>query len=359
MWRFLLVAVCFGALSAETFPELSKQAASARESNHVDQAIRLYRECVRLKPAWAEGWWYLGTMLYDQGTFTGARDALTKFVKLEPKAAPGWALLGLSDYEKKNYADSLRELESGLALGLKGDPAMSKVTRYHSALLLTYFGQFEPALLRFTQLAVQGGDDPDMITAVGLAALRMPMLPSELPAEDRDLVQDAGRAVYDSMARRSAEAKREFEALVAKYPRTPQVHNVYAVFLLSSDPDQAIREWRRELEISPKHIPARLQLAFEYLKRGEADQAAPLAREAAELEPDSFVAHNALGRVLIETGDIRRGVAELEKARDLEPASAETRVALASAYAKAGRSQDAARERAEFSRLRKQQEAAQ
>jgi predicted Zn-dependent protease len=46
----------------------------------------------------------------------------------------------------------------------------------------------------------------------------------------------------------------------------------------------------------------------------------------------------------------------LEKARDLAPESPETRVALASAYAKVGRPQDAARERAEFQRLKNLQE---
>ena len=61
----------------------------------VDQAIKLYRECVRLRPSWAEGWWYLGTLLYDKDSFADARATLTHFVKIEPNGAPAWALLGL------------------------------------------------------------------------------------------------------------------------------------------------------------------------------------------------------------------------------------------------------------------------
>ena len=344
---------CWLGIAAETFPELSKQAASARERNQIDQAIKLYRECVRLRPSWAEGWWYLGTLLYDKDAFADAGQALARFVKIDANAAPGYALLGLSEYETKKYSDALPHLEKALSLGLKGDPQVSKVTRFHAGLLLTYFGQFESALQRYAQLAVQSGGDPDMTVAVGLAAMRMPLLPRDLPASQQEIVIAAGTAVQDSLSRRPADAQRAFESLVAKYPNTPQVHNIYGAFLLASDPDAAIREWRLELEISPKHVPARLQLAFEYVKRGEPASGLAYAREAVELAPDLFVAHNALGQALVGSGKLSEGIAELEKARDLAPDSPETRVVLASAYAKAGRDQDAKRERTEFLRLRK------
>jgi hypothetical protein len=46
------------------------------------------------------------------------------------------------------------------------------------------------------------------------------------------------------------------------------------------------------------------------------------------------------------------GIRELEAARDLAPADAATRWALATAYARAGRNADAARERAENKKLK-------
>ena len=184
----------------------------------------------------------------------------------------------------------------------------------------------------------------------------MPMLPPELPAGKRELVFQVGRAVYDTGARRVAEARRGWEELIEKFPAEPNIHYLYGGFLLLSDADAAIREWKRELEISPKHVPARLQLAYEYLKRQDAAQALPYAEQAVQLEPASFIARNALGRVLVESGDVRRGIAELEMAVKLAPQSPENRVALASAYSKAGRKEDAARERAEFLRLKKEQQ---
>ena len=97
-------------------------------------------------------------------------------------------------------------------------------------------------------------------------------------------------------------------------------------------------------------MPARLQIAFEYLKRGEAAQALPVASEAAKLAPDHFAARLALGQVL-EMNDLPRALPELEKSAALAPGSPQAQFLLARAYTRAGRTADAERARAEFTRL--------
>lgn len=350
-----LILALLLAAAPSTFPEVAKQAAAAREANRVNDAIRLYREAVRVKPSWAEGWWYLGTLSYDSNRFPAAKEALLWFVKLQPGAAPGWAMLGLSEFEIKDYKDSLAHLQRGLTLGLpEGDVA--NVARYHAALLLTYFGQFELALRTLNELAVQGVDNADTILAMGLASLRVPALPNELSSGKRALVEDVGRVMFDVGARRAADAQAGFEKLAAKYPEEPEIHYLYGNFLVSSDPDKAIQEWSRELQISPKHVPARLQIALEYIKRGDEKKALPFATQAVKLDPVSFAAHYALGRALVAAGELPQGTDELEKARELAPDSPDTRMALASAYSDAGRKADAERERAEFLKLQRQRD---
>lgn len=352
-----LAVILLLAVSSQ-FADLSRQAAAARESNQVDKAVQLYRECVRVQPAWAEGWWYLATLLYDRNDFGAAEEAFAHSVKIDPKSAPGWAMLGLCEFQTRQFERALQHLQKGLTLGLGGNPQIESVSRYHTALLLTHFGEFEPALQVLMQLAAEGSDDPNTIAACGTAALRMPLLPAELAskltADKREIVVQVGHAVYDTGAHRAAQAKREFDDLALKYPLTPEIHYLYGGFLLLGDSDAGIRELKRELEISPRHVAARMQLAYEYLKQGEAAAGLPYAEQAVELDPDSFVARNALGRLLVETGDLKRGIGELERARELAPQSPENRVALASAYAKAGRKEDASRERAEFLRLKKE-----
>jgi predicted Zn-dependent protease len=152
-------------------------------------------------------------------------------------------------------------------------------------------------------------------------------------------------------ARHAAIARATLDELVLRYPDTPHVHYARGVFFLVEDTDRALEDFRRELAISPSHVPARLQIAFEHLKRGEAAQALPIARDAAQLAPDHFAARLALGQVLLEMGDVERAIPELERAASLAPGSPQTQFMLARAYARSGRTAEAERARAEFTRL--------
>jgi Flp pilus assembly protein TadD len=128
---------------------------------------------------------------------------------------------------------------------------------------------------------------------------------------------------------------------------------VYGSLLIGGDANRAIAEFQREIELQPKHLPSRVVLALEYLKRGEAEPARKYASEAVEIAPDNFAARVAYGRALVELEELEKGIAELELAVKLEPTSPQVRISLAAAYQKAGRAGEAARERAEFLRLKK------
>src|SRR5688572_16277707 len=51
---------------ASGFTTLSARADAAREAGRLDEAVALYRKALALRPAWKEGWWSLGTILYEQ-----------------------------------------------------------------------------------------------------------------------------------------------------------------------------------------------------------------------------------------------------------------------------------------------------
>ena len=93
--------------------------------------------------------------------------------------------------------------------------------------------------------------------------------------------------------------------------------------------------------------------AVEAAQAGRYDEAKPYAEQAAQLAPNLFAAHHALGRIQFQTGDVDKAIDSLETARRLAPDSPEVRFSLARAYAKAGRAEEAARERAEFVKLDK------
>src|SRR3954454_1028092 len=118
MIAFAFLLLFAPAVDTPEFAALGKQAAAAREAHKLDQAIQLYRRALRLKPAWAEGWWYLGTIQYDKNSYAAARESLGHLVKLEPKAGAGWVMLGLAEFETKAYVEALPHIERGLSLGV-------------------------------------------------------------------------------------------------------------------------------------------------------------------------------------------------------------------------------------------------
>jgi tetratricopeptide (TPR) repeat protein len=335
------------------FADLAQRAAEARDKDQLDEALNLYIEALHLKQDWAEGWWYLGTILYDRDRYAEARDALENLVRLQPRNASASALLGLCQYQTREYDRSLVNLQKARILGLGSNQELITVTRYHAAILMTRFEQFEVAFEILREFTRDQNEDQKIIEAFGINALRMPFLPIEVPPDKREPVLLAGRAAYDWSARRPEDARKGFQSLIARYPQTPNVHYIYGAFLLTDNPDAALDEFRKELEISPAHVPAMLQIAFEYIKRGDYAAARPFAENSVKLKPDLFPARNAYGRVLLETGDVTGAIRELEAGVKLAEDSPEMHFVLARAYAKAGRKEDAARQREAFTRLDK------
>jgi tetratricopeptide (TPR) repeat protein len=347
------------AVIASEFDALMKKAEAARESDHVDEAVSLYKKAVQLKPGSAEAWWYLGTLFYESDQYAEGRAAFRHVTGLKPEMSLAWAMLGLCEFETKDYETSLVHLERANDLKIPSEEGFYDVSKYHLALLRIRAGQFEAATKLISEFAAQGKDSPQFVEAMGLAGLRKPLLPGELPPLEREMVLDVGRALCDTAARRPEAAERDRAEMLRKYPDTPQIHFVAGTILLTSDSDRALEEWKAELAISPGHPQALVSIAGEYLRRGEYKTALPYAEKAEDASPGYFTAHAILGQVLAEGGlDVPRGVRELETARRLAPSQAQVRFALATAYAKANRKEDAARERAEFLRLRGQSEVA-
>jgi tetratricopeptide (TPR) repeat protein len=339
--------------SDAAFDQTVKNADQARDAGRLDEALDLYGKALQMRPKWAEGWWYAGTILYDRDRYEDARDAFRNLIALEPKRAQAWGMLGLCEYQTREYERAVNSLQRGRALGLTDNREIESVVRYHAALLYIRFEQFEVAFDILSEFLREGRESPKIIEAFGLTMLRMPFLPSEVPPDKREQVLIAGRGGFDMAAHRRDEAGKSFNELLARYPDSPNVHYVHGVFLLSQDSDAALEEFRRELKISPSHVPSLLQMAFEYLKRNEYETALPLAEKAAQLAPQMYPARNVLGRVLLELGQVDRAVKELEEGARLAPNVPEMHYALARAYTRAGRKQDAARARETFQRLEK------
>ena len=337
--------------AAPAFDDLVEQATAARQAERWEEAIALYAKAVKLRPTYVEGYWYQGTAYYSIDKFTECRDRFRDVLRLAPKNGAAFAFLGLCEFGLKDYDRALPHLLQSRVLGVGDVPELGNVARYHAAILLTRTQEYEQALQTLGEFAHEGEDSARVIEAMGMATLRMGLLPSELPPDRREMVLMAGRASYQMATRNTAAAGKGFEALVLRYPETPNVQYAYGVYLLLEDPDRALDAFKKELELQPGHPQSLMQLAFEYLNRGDAPTALSWAKQAVAAAPKDFAARKALGQAFLENGEVAAAIAELEHGVKLAPQSPGLHFTLARAYQRAGRLEDANREREEFTRL--------
>ena len=337
--------------TGQSFESVAASAAAARDAGRLDEALALYRRGLAMKADWHEGRWYLGSILYEKERYAEAREAFAALVASQPTHAGAFGLKGLCEFSLGQPETALRSLLKARSLGIARTPEVAQVVAYHAGVLLTRFGEYEVGYAALSELSAQNLESPRLIDALGLNVLRMPMLPAAIPAAKKPMVQLAGRAAFALGGRRLGEAAALLDELVAKYPKERNVRYARGVLRLTENPDGALEDFEAELVNSPRHVPARLQIVFELIKRGDPGRARPYAEQAVRIAPAHFASHLAMGQVWFETGETAKAIASFERGTQLAPGSLQAHFLLARAYGRAGRTADAERSRAEFRRL--------
>jgi len=341
------------------FETIAKQADAERVRDRVPEAIRLYREGTNLRPSWADGWWYLGSLLYDQDRSSEAAAAFRHLLASTPHRGPAYAFLALCEYDTGNYDDALAQFRAWGGAGWGGTTELRDIAVYHFALLLTRDGKFIESLYLIAPLAHRLGDNPELVEAMGLASLRMKYLPENYPPEQRERIWLAGKAaLYAAQSPKDFERADEYASrLESRYGTQPETHYFRGtLYGFEGKNVEAEREYREELKISADHAPSLVALAGIDLEKSDLAEAGALARRAVAKDAYNAEAHHLLGRVLLDIGDLRASAGELETAKQLAPGSPLVRSHLAMVYTKLGRTQEAKAEAAAFLALKNKEE---
>jgi tetratricopeptide (TPR) repeat protein len=342
---------------SQNFAAITKQAAQARESDRLNDALHLYSDAVRLRPSWADGWWWQGSILYDQDRFAEAQAPLKRFIALSAKPAPAYAFLALCEYETQDYDAALQHFSLWSQGGSPGTDALLDVAGYHWALLLTRQGRFNEALFLLAAKGRKLGPVPTLTEATGLAALRMAFLPENYPQEKREEVWLAGlEVIYSTLGQyqRSDDCATE---LMRHYGGEQSVHYIRGTLLgFQKQWESAAAEFEDELKITPDDVASLVELAVARVENLQPNDALAPARRAVTLDAENARAHYILGRALFDTGSYAESVPELEIAKRLAPQSARVRFVLSGAYRHVGRVPEAKREENAFLALKDKEE---
>jgi tetratricopeptide (TPR) repeat protein len=341
--------------TAADFSTLSARADAAREAGRLDEAAALYRKALSARPEWKEGWWALGTILYDQDSHADAARAFRRLLVLDPKNGTAHLMLGLCEYQVDRDASAMEHIQAARRLGVQKDGELLHVLTYHEAMLLLRDGRYERALEVLQPLVAESVDDENLDLALGMGVLLMRPKDVRLEAPaSRQIVMRAGRAERHQLAKEFDAARGGYSTLAQEVPTFPNVHYAYGRFLLGTDDlENAVVQFLEEIKNSPDHVRARMLIAA---ARYRVDSAAgiPFALEVVKLQPRYPFGHYLLGLLYFDAGDIGRATPELEAAARIVPQEAQFQFALGNAYARAGRKEDAARARAAFQRLRQE-----
>lgn len=128
------------------------------------------------------------------------------------------------------------------------------------------------------------------------------------------------RALKEQASGKTDEAKRDYEALVAKDPKNKLgYYNLGLIAQLAGDDGTASSNYAKTLDIDPKYDPALYNLAIVTDKKGDTKGAEALYRRAIASNPKDANAHFNLGLLLQRSGKMREAVAEINKAIALNP----------------------------------------
>jgi predicted Zn-dependent protease len=252
---------------------------------------------------------------------------------------------------------ALLSLQSGRRLGIPSDPQFREVMLYHEGILLQRKGRFEAAQEILGQLCRQAPYPAEVNLAMGAVALRS--RDRQLPTEGAlgyQVMQESGEATCLGAQRKYDEARRQFDALLAAHPQYPNLHFAYGKLLLdANDNDSAVAQFQAEIQNNPNDAISRLRIAS---AKYRIDSAAglPYAEEAVKLDPSLPLGHYLLGLLLLDIDDYLHAIPELEIAQKAFQDQPKVYFALASAYSRAGRKDDATRARETFLRLNQEQE---
>lgn len=330
---------------ARTFEELSAEASAAREQNNPSRAIELYTQALQVNPKSTEAWWFLGSLQYQMEQYAPATAALSRYLELIPDAAPALALRGLCEFETRDFQAALTDIQKGIARGAANDDRHEQILHYHEGMLLTRLGRFDDAVRSYSFFAEKQISSPELMLAIGLAGLRMPLLPADLKPEQQDLVGSTGVAGYRFLSGDAKEGQQAFENVFQRFPATRNLHYFYGYLLYAREPDSALAEFQNELKVAPENLDALIMAAWVFLMEDQPGEALPLAQRAVQVKADSVTAQLVLGRSLMETENLKDGLEHLEQALKLGPDDLEVHIALATAYSKSGRKEEARNER--------------
>ncbi len=256
----------------------------------------------------------LGAVYYKMGDFASAISFLKKALRDSPADSEAEQLLGLSYYLSQRPAEAIPELE--------------KVQTWYASANVD-------ASYILGICYIQTKDYPNARKAFA----KMFDVPAESAASYLFTARMLLRQDFGPVAEEYA------HKAVALDPKLPMAHQLLGeLYLYHSQIEDAIAEFRKELEINPGSAVAYYKLADGYSRIQKYDDAERLLQRSIWLDATSTGPYILLGKVLQKKGETELAVRALQRALAMDPNNPIPHHLLGQAYRDLGKNEDAERE---------------
>jgi tetratricopeptide (TPR) repeat protein len=315
----------------------------AEKQRDLDAAIAAYRKATELAPDSAIAFLRLGNAFMSKRDYAQAIPPLKRAVQLSSSSIPAHQLLGFALLAQGYTADAIPHLDLVHEYGALGIAQLQS-------------GQPAEAVANLQAALAQNPGDPDLLyylsrAGTALSSQSLDKLLSTFPNSARGH-QAAAQNYY--LLKMYPEAKKEYEQALTLRGDLPGLRlELGQVYAAGSEWEKAEELFREETKLQPGNAEAAYRLGDALLQQGKMKEAVVELRRSDSLHADMSETLYALGRAEASNAPADaehalQRVIELEKESLL---AGQAYFALAGIHRKQGKTEQAAKEMAEYRRI--------
>lgn len=294
---------------------------------HYAQAVRVCRQIIEARPAYADAHNILGVALSAMGGTEDGVAALQRAVRLNPEAPSYHANLGEVLRLAGRIDEAIAALEKAVELDPDNPQALNNlgITAYEKGNYTKAASCYRRALELCPTMA-------EALNNLGNALRMSGDIDGALDAYQGALIQRAHYPeAYNNLGTllqqdsRMDDAEHAFRKAVDQNPTYVEAHNNLAQLLFTRKNDvEALRILGEALKFAPENANTLLLTARAQVRRNNFPSAEQAVRLIIDKDPDHVEALTTLGQILHETDRYDEAIAVLERALKKDGASAET-----------------------------------
>ena len=357
---FLAALGAFAQSEADNRQQVELHARRAQQyldNKRPDLALGEFNAIVALDPNNLDACANAGVLLYFQGRFGEAARQLRSVLQRKPELWKLQALLGMSEKRSGEAGKARTDLEQSFPHvtdeKLRIEAGLELIEVYYGAGELAKAAEIVNALRQ-----LRPADVDILYTAHRIYSelSEETMLSLAMAAPDSARMHQLMAHELARQAKHDAAIAHYREAL-KQAPQRSDLHFELAELLNTSsrpsDREEAEREYRTAFAENPFDEKAECRLADMAARGSDLKEALERYSRAVEMQPEDADANLGLAKTLMAMHEPRKAEPPLERAAQLEPFNPATHYRLGVLYRELGRGEDAARELAEFSKLKK------